>query len=105
MKKKITNETYPKFCLSSDGLKFITEYAMSALSIDKPVTEESEKQIFEYAKKCELNMTDNDGNDINSDYPEKERDILADKYVTELSLAWAKDYVLDLDDLNNRIKQ
>lgn len=54
--------------------------------------------ILNFACRCELNMIDEQGCDRVDFYPEKERAVLGDAYVTETSA-----YEIDLDDLNNRL--
>ena len=105
-KKQSCNKEYPKFTLSNDAVIFIKKYAMPALNICLPITEELEDRIFEFAEECELNMIDplsENGADKDYDYPEKERDVLGDKYVGEVSGRWAENFTVDLDDLNHRL--
>lgn len=100
------NNAYPKFTLSEDAIVFIRKYAIPALKIEGLITEAIADDIFEFATECELNMIDplsEDGADKTYDYPEKERDALGDKYVSEVSGRWSKDFLIDLDDLNKRL--
>lgn len=100
------NKVYPTFTLSEDALLFVRKYAIPALKIEGLITEALADEIFQFATECELNMIDplsKNGGDKTYDYPEKERDVLGDKYVSEVSGRWSKDFLIDLDDLNKRL--
>lgn len=92
-----------KFILSDDAVRFIKSYAMTELNIVLPIDEDKFDDIFDFAEMCELNMMDDEGNDRQEDYPEKERDILGDKFVGEVSGNYGKDNEPDLVDLNSRL--
>ena len=105
-KQQPVNEEYPSFVLSENALLFIKKYAIPALNINTAITKELEYKIFDFATECELNMIDplsKHGADRQYDYPEKERDCLGDKYVSEVSGRWANNFVVDLNDLNKRL--
>jgi len=95
-KKRSNDERLKK--LSDNALLFIKKYAMDALHINQKIDDDIACDILHFACQCELNMVDSEGKDRTEDYPQKERDILGDAYVTEVS-----DYLIDLDDLNNRL--
>lgn len=84
--------------LSEQALLFVKIYAIPSLKIQWKIDEDSAMDILDYACQCELNMIDENGNNRTDDYPEKERDILGDAYVSETSA-----YIIDLDDLNQRL--
>lgn len=84
--------------LSEQAILFIKKYAIPELKIQKRIDADLEMDILDFACKCELNMVDDEGHDRTDDYPERERDILGDAYVTETSA-----YEIDLDDLNDRL--
>ena len=49
-------------------------------------------------------MVDENGNDITYDYPEKERNEMADRFVSEVSGKLASDYwTVDFDELNKKL--
>lgn len=103
---KTKSKKYPKFMLSEEALLFIKKYAIPILKIEGPIDEEMEYAIFDFAVECELNMIDplsKEGSDKTYEYTEKERDYLGDKYVSEVSGRWGKDFIVDLDDLNKRL--
>ncbi len=84
--------------LSEQALLFIKKYAIPTLKIQGKIDDDTAMDILDFASQCELNMVDENGNDRIDDYPEKERDILGDAYVTETSA-----YEIDLEDLNQRL--
>lgn len=100
-KKKETESKYNKFILSDDAVYFIKNFAVKELNVTLPIDEDKFYSILEFADECELHMIDDDGNDRQDNYPEKERDIFGDKFVTEVS---GKDCEPDLDDLNKRLQ-
>ncbi len=95
--KKKQEEDTPKK-LSEQALLFIKKYAIPTLKIQGKIDDNLVMDILHFACQCELNMIDEQGRDRIDDYPEKERDVLGDAYVTETSA-----YVVDLDDLNKRL--
>lgn len=97
MKKNIT------FKLSEQGLTFIKEYAVKELIITSKIDDDIMDKIFKFAVDCELNMIDEQGKDKEFNYPEKERDILGDEFVSEVSGNYGKNINIDLNDLNSRL--
>lgn len=63
--------------------------------------------IIDLATQWEIDMIDPlsaDGCDKNYDYPERERNELADKFVSEITGKWNDDVLVpDFDDLNKRL--
>ena len=102
-KKKSIIKEYPKFILSDNAIYFIKNFALTELKIELPIDEDKFYLIYDFACDCELNMVDDDGYDIQENYPEKERDVRGDKFVTEVSGHYANDDEPDLDDLNKRL--
>ena len=96
-----------KFCLSEDAIKFIQKYVVNELSINKPIDEEKLDEIISLATDWELDMIDPNskyGSDKQFDYPEKERNELADKFVGEITGKWDDDKLIpDFNDLNKRL--
>lgn len=84
--------------LSDRAILFIEKYAIPTLEICSKIDDDIAMSILDFAFDCELNMVDDNGYDRTDEYPEKERDILGDAYVTEVSA-----YLIDLDDLNQRL--
>ena len=83
--------------------KFISQYALKELNINSKIDEKNIDEILIFAENCELNLIDENGNDKDYDYPEKERDILGDLYVSEVSGYYSKNIDIDLDDLNKKL--
>ncbi len=84
--------------VSEQAILFIKKYAIPALCIQGRIDENLFFDILNFACQCEQNMIDEQGYDRTDDYPEKERDIWGDAFVTEISA-----YKIDLDDLNKRL--
>lgn len=95
MKKRTNNEMK---ILSDRAVLFIEKFAIPALGITSKIDDDIASEILDFALDCELSMIGDDGNDRIDEYPNKERDILGDAYVTEVSA-----YLIDLDDLNHRL--
>lgn len=68
------------------------------MKIQGKIDEDTAIDILGFACDCELNMIDEQGHDRTDDYPEKERDVWGDAYVSETSA-----YEIDLIDLNERL--
>lgn len=96
-----------KFCLSDDAITFIQKYVINELSINNPINEEMLDEIISLATDWELDMIDQNskyGSDKQYDYPEKERNELADKFVGEVTGKWDDNKLIpDFDDLNKRL--
>ena len=94
----MTKKTKEPKILSDRAILFIEKYAIPALEICSKIDDDIAMSILDFAFDCELNIVDDNGYDRTDEYPEKERDILGDAYVTEVSA-----YLIDLDDLNQRL--
>lgn len=97
----IRNMENRKYKLSNNGLLFIKKYALSALGLKLPLSEENLDTILEYAMECELKTIDDNGYDL-PDNKITEEDKLSEMFGTELSLHC--DEEIDLEDLNQRLK-
>ena len=97
-----------RFYLSEDALNFIKKYVLDELKIDKFIDEEKLDEIIKLATIWELDMIDPNskyGSDKQYDYPEKERNEMADKFVSEVTGKWNDDELVpDFDDLNKRLR-
>jgi hypothetical protein len=82
---------------------FIKKYAIPDLGLTEPLNEEQFDKICMYAEECELDMIDENGEDRQGDYPEKERDILGDRFVTFMSSYADIDYVIDYEELSKMV--
>lgn len=96
-----------KFILSDNAIVFIKNHIMKEIHIDKPIDENELDKIINIASQWEVDMIDplsNEGFDKEYDYPEKERNELADAFISEVTGQW-NDLVSvpDFDDLNKRL--
>lgn len=91
------------FKLSDTSFSFVKKYALKELNINSKINQETIEEILKFAVDCELNMIDENGMDKDYDYPEKERDILGDYFVGEVSGKEANNIFVDLEDLNARL--
>ena len=96
-----------KFVLSETAIFFIKRYAYPQLNTNSPIDEEILDQITELATQWELDMIDqlsDDGCDKTYEYPERERNELADKFVGEITGQWDDEKLIpDFDDINKRL--
>lgn len=105
-KKKNNQKEIKAFTLSNEAVLFIKKYAYPQLNTNSPVNEEMLDDITELATQWELDMIDplsEDGRDKTYDYPEKERNELADKFVGEITGQWDDESTPDFNDLNKRL--
>lgn len=102
------NNIIKKFRLSEDAVVFIEKFVLRELKLTTAINSDIMDKIIELATQWELNMIDSSTEnyqDKKYDYPERERDMAADKFVTEITGQWDEDNsVLDFDDLNERLK-
>lgn len=106
IKKKTKQKKIKTFTLSNDAVLFIKKYAYPQLNTNALIDEELLDFITELATQWELDMIDplsKDGQDKTFDYPEKERNELADKFVGEITGQWDEESTPDFNDLNKRL--
>lgn len=105
--KKTRQTKIKKFTLSDTAILFIKKYVFPQLQINAPLDENMLDKITELATQWEIEMIDplsSDGCDKTYDYPERERNELADKFVGEITGQWDDDKLIpDFDDLNKRL--
>lgn len=105
--KKNKQKKIKKFCLSENAVIFIKKYVFSELKITSPIDTDILDEIIDLASQWELNMIDPlsvHGRDKTYDYPEKERDEMADKFVGEITGQWNDEKLIpDFEDLNKRL--
>ncbi len=85
--------------ISDAGVNFIRTYIFPEWKDLRIIDEELFCDIMDIAVHWELLMCDGDGVDIIGDYPNKARNEMADKFITEVS----GDKAVDYDDLNRRL--
>lgn len=94
------------FLLSEDAVCFIKHYAMPAMKLHFPIDDATLSAIVDFATQWEIDMIDPlnvNGCDKTADYPEKERNEAADRFVTEITGQWTDFTIPDLEDLNRRL--
>ena len=101
-KKK--NKPVRVFKLSDEAIEFIKTYLLKELNvttkIDMDILDEFESIAFDW----ESLMVDENGYDITYEYPNKERNEMADRFVSEVSGKLSTDlWIPDFDDLNRRL--
>ncbi len=105
--KKTEQTKIKKFTLSDNAILFIKKYVFPQLHINAPLDENMLDEITDLATQWEMDMIDplsSDGCDKTYDYPERERNELADKFVGEITGQWNDDKLIpDFDDLNKRL--
>lgn len=86
---------------------FIKKYIITELDIISPINKKMFDTITDLANQWEMDMIDpqdKDGGDKHYDYPERERNEMADKFVSEITGQWDDTrLVSDFDDLNKRL--
>ena len=106
-RKTRTSKKIKKFKLSENAIMFIKKFAMPELKLTAPIDVAVLDKIVELATQWELDMIDplsEDGCDKTYEYPERERNELADKFVGEITGQWDDDTLVpDFDDLNKRL--
>ena len=105
--KKSKQKIIKKFILSENAINFLKKYACPYLNITSPIDEDVLDEITGLALDWELDMIDplsKNGGDKTYEYPEKERNELADKFIGEITGQWDDDKLVpDFDDLNKRL--
>ena len=106
-KNKSKQKEIRKFVLSENAIMFIKKFAQPQLNITIPIDEVILDEITDLAVQWEMDMIDplsEDGADKTYDYPEKERNEMADKFVTEVTGQWDDEKLVpDFEDLNRRL--
>ena len=107
IKKKIKRNKIKKFTLSDNAILFIKKYAYPQLNTNSIIDEELLDKITALATQWEIDMIDplsKDGCDKTYEYPEQERNELADRFVAEVTGQWDDDKLIpDFDDINKRL--
>lgn len=101
-KKK--NKGVNTFKLSDEAVEFIKIYLLKELNITTKIDMDILDDFVSMAFDWESEMVDENGNDKTYDYPNKERDEMADRFVSEVSGKLYTDlWIPDFDDLNKRL--
>ena len=101
-KKK--NKCVNVFKLSDEAIEFIKIYLLKELNVTTKVDMDTLDDFVSVAFDWESEMVDENGNDKTYDYPNKERNEMADRFVSEISGKLSTDsWIPDFDDLNKRL--
>lgn len=101
-KKK--NKDVSVFKLSDEAIKFIKIYLLKELNVTTKVDMDMLDEFVSIAFDWESLMVDKNGHDKTYEYPNKERNELADRFVSEVSGKLSSDlWIPDFDDLNKRL--
>lgn len=92
------------FKLSDEAIRFIKIYLLEKLNVTTKVDMNILDDFVSTAFDWESEMVDKNGKDKNYDYPNKERNEMADRFVSEISGKLSTDsWLPDFDDLNKRL--
>lgn len=101
-KKK--NKTPKIFQISDNAVEFIRKYLLPQCNTITKVDGDSLDLFLSIAFDWESSMVDENGQDKGYDYPEKERNEMADRFISEVSGKWSSGkWVPDFDDLNRKL--
>ena len=101
-KKK--NKSVNVFKLSDEAIEFIKRYLLKELNVTGKVDMDILDDFVSIAFDWETEMVDENGKDKDYDYPNKERNEMADRFVSEISGKLSTDlWIPDFDDLNKRL--
>ena len=101
-KKK--NKKINVFKLSDEAIEFIKTYLLKELNVTTRIDMDILDDFISVAFDWESSMVDENGNDKTCAYPNKKRNEMADRFVTEVSGKLSTDlWIPDFDDLNNRL--
>lgn len=92
------------FKLSNDSIQFIRKYLIDELEIRTKIDEDILVECISVAFDWESLMVDENGQDRTYDYPDKQRNEMADKFVSDVSGRFSSEkWILDFEDLNKRL--
>lgn len=92
------------FKLSDEAIEFIKIYLLKECNVITKIDVDLLDEFVSIAFDWESLMVDENGNDKTYDYPNKERNEMADRFVSELSGKLSSDlWIPDLNDLNKRL--
>ena len=85
----------------------IRTYVQCQIDITSPIDEDKLDEITDLAVQWEMDMidpSDKEGGDKTYDYPERKRNEMADKFVSEVTGQWDDEKLVpDFEDLNRRL--
>lgn len=101
-KKK--NKQLKFFKLSDEAIEFIKKYLLKECNVVTKIDGDILDVFLSVAFDWESLMVDENGNDKKYDYPGKERNEMADRFVSEVSGKWTSGlWTPDFEDVNKRL--
>ena len=98
------NKDMSVFKLSDEAIEFIRLYLLKKLNISTKIDMDILDDFVSIAFEWESEMVDENGKDKTYDYPNKERNEMADRFVSEVSGKLSTDlWIPDFDDINKRL--
>ncbi len=98
------NKDVSIFKLSDEAIEFIRVYLLKELNVSTKIDMDMLDDFVSIAFDWESEMVDENGKDKTYDYPNKERNEMADRFVSEVSGKLSTDlWIPDFDDLNKRL--
>lgn len=98
------NNKLKVFKLSDDAVNFIKTYLLNECDITTQINMDILDDFISIAFDWETAMVDENGYDRTEDYPYKERNKMADKFVSEVSGKLSSGlWIPDFDDLNRKL--
>lgn len=92
------------FKLSDEAIKFIKTYLLKELNVTTKIDMDMLDDFVSIAFDWESETVDENGNDKTYDYPNKERNEMADRFVSEVSGKLSTGlWIPDFDDLNQKL--
>ena len=102
LKKK--NKEIKVFKLSDEAIEFIRKYLLRECNVTTKIDRDLLDKFVNVAFDWETMMVDENGFDKTYDYPGKERNEMADRFVSEVSGKLSSDFwIPDIDDLNEKL--
>lgn len=92
------------FQLSDDAINFIKDYLLKECKVSERIDMDMFEEFIDMALDWETQMVDENGRDKIDDYPNKKRNEMADRFVSEVSAKLSSGLWLpDIDDLNKKL--
>lgn len=98
------NKKVQFFRVSDEAVEFIRKYLLQECNVTSKIDGDTLDDFLSVAFDWETEMVDENGYDKTYDYPDKDRNERADRFVSEISGKWSSGlWVPDFDDLNKRL--
>ena len=98
------NKALKVFKLEDESIEFIRRYLLREFNVTSKIDGDLLDEFLSLAFDWETMMVDENGNEKNDDYPEKERNEMADRFVSDVSGRWSSGlWIPDFEDLNKKL--